>query len=1422
MKHDISNIIKQSFNRAITTGVDAKLAASIFELIKTRFEEEPNQFEQWHILDEQIGQNEDKLLLLELVDLRNHFVNAIVANERDKLNKIFDQSLNEGWSAFLKILVEAITNFRFQFCRYMCKISFPIPTEKTKEFENIKKAILYMFHGRWIEAYVHVAYLSRLEVISQKDKIRLLVILAEIQLFYVLDKNKAKNLLEKAASLAPEEVQIISGLGEYWLEKKEYKKATDFFNKAIKINQKFEPSYSNMGLLYERQQNYELAEFWYKKAIKHGPGYATGYVKLYKLYARNTELFDIHEETIFKLMKKAISVHPEYEYTRYTDIALLYQQNKEYAKAHTWYKKAIKLDEKSLDGYINRAFCYKNEGKNKQANTNFKKAIKKASQSDDGYYLAFLYEYLERWQDALYWFEKCLPQMKGVEKFIRSKISLMKWHLKNYAEAEEELFAILKEDSEYSYTENILVSIASDYYKKNDDVNAASRVYDTLLQIIGNPFKPSYHNLNGNMHFYNFDDESALQDYLKAVSLSPDVAIYHSNLGNAYKNLKNLEKAKEEFKKAFELDRKIEGYKEGKYNEASYNKDMALLSNDEGNNYYSLREYKHAIKKYKESIEFNSNDAVVYSNMGGAWELLKAPGNRVEELENAIEAYQQAYNIVDKKSYKKNIERLHKKREFIKSYGEKSSEWSFIVTPIAMEVAANLIPYVEGIHGGDLSEKVTKHSDTLKLQISKKYGVKIPGIRFRGNETDFPDGTYIISLMEAPLFSGNISLDKRFFPGPIEQLTALQIQGIEAINPENGNKGYWIEKKDWNLMEERSYRLWDIMEYPLKHLEYVISKNLVEFVGHQEVKNILERDTSKTYTVVSNSTTNLTSFTNIFRGLLSEQVSIQKSGVIRQTTNKLYTNNFNLLNITETIRSLHEFKPKLAGNNGDYMLLKLGKGFELEIERSIYRKKTGAVLAMEPERCQKVLTCFRNNIEHHKSAILVENLEIRPFVRKLIELEFPDVPVLSQQELLSEIEYTFGNKIELEQNVPPEYIFSRNNGSLQHSIPKEETLHENEQKENLATEIIEPERTTIQVYVTSDFFDNPTSIQKEPIEDLFDLMWEGLFYELGIILPNVHYEIDKNLNQNEFRFQLNDQSFGPYEGLRSNEFLVNDTVDRLTLLRVSGRKAINPANGSEVAIIENNSGEVDLVKQAGLTTWEGSGYLVLVLSSEIKKNASVFLTPFTLQYILASISSSFVDLVETFKKQFTEKKYQLILKNLLDEEISIRDQRSILESLLSINGTNDVDLNRFILFTPYTDGICPDEHATDLKKLSIDKYADYVRTSLKRYISHKYTNGSNTLIVYLLDREIEGEIIQASRISAIDEMTVQQIKNAISNEVTNLPPTSQKLVILTTFEVRRKLWNLIHNNFPHLAVLSYQELSPTLNIQPIARISLKD
>ena len=59
-----------------------------------------------------------------------------------------------------------------------------------------------------------------------------------------------------------------------------------------------------------------------------------------------------------------------------------------------------------------------------------------------------------------------------------------------------------------------------------------------------------------------------------------------------------------------------------------------------------------------------------------------------------------------------------------------------VVTPIALEVAADLIPLVEDTGEGSkfLGEMVPMMRDGLFYEL----GVRFPGIRVRGNETDMP------------------------------------------------------------------------------------------------------------------------------------------------------------------------------------------------------------------------------------------------------------------------------------------------------------------------------------------------------------------------------------------------------------------------------------------------------------------------------------------------------------------------------------------------------------------------------------------------------------------------------------------------------------------------------------------------------------
>jgi type III secretion protein V len=121
---------------------------------------------------------------------------------------------------------------------------------------------------------------------------------------------------------------------------------------------------------------------------------------------------------------------------------------------------------------------------------------------------------------------------------------------------------------------------------------------------------------------------------------------------------------------------------------------------------------------------------------------------------------------------------------------------------------------------------------------------------------------------------------------------------------------------------------------------------------------------------------------------------------------------------------------------------------------------------------------------------------------------------------------------------------------------------------------------------------------------------------------------------------------------------------------------------------------------------------------------------------------------------------------------------------------------------------------------------EYVRASLKRYISYKYSQGQSTLSVYLLDPEIEemirGAIKQTSAGSylALDPDSVNLILKAMRNTITPVPPGGQPPVLLTAIDVRRFARKLIETEYPDTSVVSYQEILPEIRIQPLGRIQI--
>lgn len=337
--------------------------------------------------------------------------------------------------------------------------------------------------------------------------------------------------------------------------------------------------------------------------------------------------------------------------------------------------------------------------------------------------------------------------------------------------------------------------------------------------------------------------------------------------------------------------------------------------------------------------------------------------------------------------------------------------------------------------------------------------------------------------------------------------------------------------------------------------------------------------------------------------------------------------------------------------------------------------------------------------------------------------------------------------------------------------------------------------------------------EDDRLEQQLELMNDGLFYEMGIVYPQVQLKTDSSLPETYYRIEWNDFHFPPIKGLDQNKILVNDTVDRLTLLNITGEETINPANNNLCAFISPEYKET--AEQAGLTTWNQTGYLILQLSSIIRRNAPAFVNKTFAEFSLSQLEKYYPDTIAQIKAKFSIETLTKILRGLLREEISVRHLEKVLDQLLILQSPVHEDLSKFIVFTCANNAIYTTKPGTTTK-ISVEEYVEMIRIHLKSYISHKYTRGGNTLVVYLIDMQFEKILKQQADFNDFDKT---EILNAIQKEIGNLAPSAQQPVLLTTVEVRRKLKGLVAPEFPDLAVISYQELSPDLNIQPIARIS---
>jgi flagellar biosynthesis component FlhA len=293
--------------------------------------------------------------------------------------------------------------------------------------------------------------------------------------------------------------------------------------------------------------------------------------------------------------------------------------------------------------------------------------------------------------------------------------------------------------------------------------------------------------------------------------------------------------------------------------------------------------------------------------------------------------------------------------------------------------------------------------------------VNVPGVRVFGMEDTPPFDGYTIKLNTVPVAKGTLKPGLVYCmedPLILQSLCNIPRSDLsESGDPATGAPGCWLSSEYKPLLIEHRLNFWlDHELYMIHHIEAILRQNLDSFVGVQETANLLEQwagedGRSKLVVEAVPDTTTQLRLGRVLRALLAEGVSIAPWRKILEVVREAGLPHED---VHETVRAVRlHLKEHLFGNPDKLRgmtRVPAPESFELGVSKGIVLQDGTPFLDIRPEETQELMNEIRSVLQDYGQdvVLVVHDAMVRPFVRRLVALEFPRVYAMAEEELLLE------------------------------------------------------------------------------------------------------------------------------------------------------------------------------------------------------------------------------------------------------------------------------------------------------------------------------------------------------------------------------------------------------------------------------------
>jgi flagellar biosynthesis protein FlhA len=300
-----------------------------------------------------------------------------------------------------------------------------------------------------------------------------------------------------------------------------------------------------------------------------------------------------------------------------------------------------------------------------------------------------------------------------------------------------------------------------------------------------------------------------------------------------------------------------------------------------------------------------------------------------------------------------------------------------------------------------------------------------------------------------------------------------------------------------------------------------------------------------------------------------------------------------------------------------------------------------------------------------------------------------------------------------------------------------------------------------------------------------------LSQELGFLIQSVHIRDNLDLAPNAYRITLNGVTMGEAEIHPDRDMAINPGK---VFGQIQGIQTHDPAFGLDAVWIEPS--QRDNAQAQGYTVVDAGTVVATHLSEIIKNHASELLGHEEVQQLLDSLGNSYPKLVEDLvPKTLTLSQVLKVLQSLLSENVSIKDIRTIAETLAD-------------------QAVHSQDPATLLAS---------VRVALSRSIVQQLVGNVEEIPVVVLDANLEQLLQKSLQASGgegfgFEPGLAERLQQALIETSREQEMAGQETILLVAAGIRPWMSRFARHTSQGIHVLSYNEIPDNRKIRVVATI----